>query len=229
MSAPVLEPKPSLRQRLAAQTPEEADRRRFGLWALSALIVLLPLWWFLGADLAAAALRPLASAVLGLFGLTGGIAIGPDHSWMISTGLPLADGSGRDLVYGVTDHTVRRLLVSVPLFLAFMIAPPRTDRPVRAVLIGLAVLVVLFLASLTAFVWGEIAPMLNPALAGYGTEGTQRVAAPPLSPLAAQVALIGRYLALSVAPLIVTVVLWAALNPRGRAALLGALEPQAKA
>ena len=42
----------------------------------------------------------------------------------------------------------------------------------------------------------------------------------------AQVAIVGRYLALSVAPLILAVVTWAAVNPAGRETLLGALSEE---
>ena len=120
------------REAVRAKTPEEAARRRFGLWALGALIVFLPLWWWIGADLAAAVLRPVA-----------------------------------------------------------------------------------------AVVWGEIAPMLNPALATQ--PGGARLVGEPLNPMAAQIAIVGRYLALSVAPLVLAVVTWAAVNPEGRETLLGAL------
>jgi len=211
------------RGRLAARTPEEADRRRFGLWVLAALIVLLPPWWLWGADLAAAGLKPLAGLTLRLFGLPGGIA-DMESGWGVATGLPLADGSGATLTYPVSHEILRRLLLGVPLFAAFMIAPPRSSRPWRAVAIGTIVLALLFVLSLTAFVWGQVAPLLNPDLAPAGAPSAGGLAAPPLSPIAAQVALIGRYLAMSVAPLIVAVVLWAVLNTRGREALLGALD-----
>ena len=220
----VSEPKPGWRERFAARTPEEADRRRFGLWVLIALILLLPPWWMWGADLAAAGLRPLAGLTLWLFGMTGEISVGAEGGWGVATGLELADGSGNTLRYPVSQEVLRRLLLGAPLFAAFMIAPPRSERRWRAALIGLIVLAVLFVLSLTAFVWGEIAPMLNPDLAPAGSSPGPLLAAPPLHPLAAQVALIARYLAISVAPLIVSVVLWAVLNPRGREALLGALD-----
>ena len=42
---------------LGAKTPEEAARRRFGLWSLGMFVLLLPPWWLWGADLAAMALR----------------------------------------------------------------------------------------------------------------------------------------------------------------------------
>ncbi len=207
------------REAIRAKTPEEAARRRFGLWALGALIVLLPLWWWIGADLAAAVLRPIAALVLRLFGMNGEIGARADGGWDIGVNIVQ---NGRDYVYGMSHEVVKRLLLGVPLFAAFMIAPPRTDRPVRAALIGVGVIVALFLLSVAAVVWGEIAPMLNPALATQ--PGGSRLVGEPLNPMAAQIAIIGRYLALSVAPLVLAVVTWAAVNPAGRETLLGALD-----
>lgn len=209
---------------LAARTSEETDRRRFGIWVGLALIIILPVWWFGGADILIAAIRPLAAGVLALFGLDGGIAAGPEGAWIVSTGLVLADGSGT-MDYTVAKEVLRRLMLGVPLFVAFMIAPPRAERPLRGFLIGAAVLLVLFLLSLTAFLWGEIAPMLNPALAPAGGPLT-RLTGEPLNPVLAQIAIVGRYVGMSVAPLIVSIILWAVLNPRGREALLGQIEAE---
>lgn len=215
----------SLVPTLGARTSEEADRRRFGLWGGLALVVILPIWWFGGADIVIAGLRPLAAAVLSVFGLKGGVVAGPDGGWIVSTLLPLADGSGT-LDYNVSKEVLRRLMLGVPLFLAFMIAPPRAERLVRAGMIGAGVLIAQFLLSLTAFLWGEIAPMLNPALAAAGGPPV-RLAGEPLHPLLAQIAIVGRYIGMSVAPLIVSIILWALLNPRGREALLGRIEADA--
>ena len=209
------------REALRAKTPEEEARRRFGVWALCALIVLLPLWWWIGADMAAAVLRPIAAVFLRIFGLNGEISALPDGGWGIGTNI--VQGGGH-YIYGLPHEVVKRLLLGVPLFAAFMIAPPRTDRPVRAALIGVGVIVVLFLLSVAAVVWGEIAPMLNPALATQ--PGGGRLIGEPLNPLGAQFAIVGRYLALSVAPLILAVVTWAAVNPAGRETLLGALSEE---
>lgn len=215
---------PAWHARFAARTPEEADRRRFGLWALAALIVLLPLWWLFGADLAAALLRPVASGVLGLFGLGGGVRVGEDGGWIVGTGLAMHGETGAfDL--NLSRELVRRLFLGVPLFAAFMIAPPHAARPWRAALIGAVGMAVLFLVSLVLVCWGEIAPLLDPDLPASRATAV-RPAGEPLAPLVAQVVLIGRYLALSAAPLAVAVILWAVLNPAGRHALLGALEAE---
>jgi hypothetical protein len=214
----------SLFRSLAARTPEEVDRRRFGVWVGLALIVILPVWWFGGADIVIRGLMPVAAVVLGVFGLEGGITAGADGAWIVSTALPLADGSGT-LDYTVAREVLRRLMLGVPLFVAFMIAPPRAERPVRGFLIGAGVLVLLFLLSLTAFLWGELAPMLNPALAPGGVSAIQ-LAGEPLHPMLAQIAIVGRYIGMSVAPLVASIILWAVLNPRGREALLGQIEAE---
>jgi hypothetical protein len=210
----------SLFRSLAARTPEEVDRRRFGVWVGLALIVILPVWWFGGADIVIRGLMPVAAVVLGVFGLEGGITAGADGAWIVSTALPLADGSGT-LDYTVAREVLRRLMLGVPLFVAFMIAPPRAERPVRGFLIGAGVLVLLFLLSLTAFLWGE----LNPALAPGGVSAIQ-LAGEPLHPMLAQIAIVGRYIGMSVAPLVASIILWAVLNPRGREALLGQIEAE---
>lgn len=212
----------SLVQTLAARTPEEADRRRFGAWVGLSLVFILPVWWFGAADIIIFGLRPVATAVVSLFGLRGGIASAAEGGWIVSTALPLADGSGT-MDYPVPKEVLRRLMLGVPLFIAFMIAPPHAERPVRAFLIGVGVLFLLFLLSLTAFLWGEIAPMLNPALAPAGRP-LARLTGEPLHPLLAQIAIVGRYVGMSVAPLMVSIILWALLNPRGREALLGKIE-----
>lgn len=68
-------------QTLGARTPEEAARRRFGLWSLVMFLLLLPPWWLWGADLATAALRPLAGLVFPIFGLSGEIITRSDGGW----------------------------------------------------------------------------------------------------------------------------------------------------
>lgn len=214
----------SLTQSFGARTPEEASRRQFGVWVGLALVIILPVWWFGGADILIAGLKPVAAIVLGLFGLSVGPVAATDGGWIVSTALPLADGSGT-LDYTVSKEVLRRLMLGVPLFVAFMIAPPRAERPIRVILIGAAVLILLFLLSLTAFLWGEIAPMLNPALAPAGRPPVQ-LAGEPLHPLLAQIAIVGRYIGMSVAPLIVSIILWAVLNPLGRHALLGQIETE---
>lgn len=211
-------------QSFGARTTEEVDRRRFGVWVGLALVVILPIWWFGGADILIAGLKPVAALVLDLFGLSGGVLAATDRGWIVSTGLPLADGSGT-LDYTVSKEVLRRLMLGVPLFVAFMIAPPRAERPMRGFLIGVGVLVLLFLLSLTAFLWGEIAPMLNPTLAPAGGAPI-RLAGEPLHPLLAQIAIVGRYIGMSVAPLIVSIILWGVLNPRGREALLGQIKSE---
>ncbi len=207
-----------LMDRLKPSTPEEEQRRRFGLWALVALIILLPLWWIWGADLMAAALRLLAGMMFRLFGLPGGVQPQTDGGWLIATGLTRK--SGDDLALVLKAEELRRFLLSFPFFLALMIAPPRAERLWKSILIGSAILIVLFLVSVPLYVWGTLAPMLNPALSPDPSAVSELVDG-PLNPLVAQVALIGRYIGITIAPFFAAVVLWAVLNPRGRTALMG--------
>lgn len=208
-----------------AKTPEEAARRKFGLWALVVLIPLLPIWWLWGADLTAAALRPLVGLVLMLFGFTGQIEPLVQGGWSIGTRLTQG---GQPMDYTLTQDVIRRLLLSFPLTLAFMIAPPRPTRPLRAAVVSLVVLSVVFSLSLAAVLWGQIAPMLDPALASATMVITARPDQGPLPGVFAQIALIGRYVALSVAPLLTAILLWAMLNPAGLKALVGEIvDPEA--
>ena len=199
------------------------DHRRFALWCIAVLIVSLPPWWLWGADAAASLLAPAARLVMPLFGLPGLSVV--DGNWLVQTDLALANGDG-NLVYPVAKETVRRLLLAVPLFLAFMVAPPRPDRSVRAILRGLAILALIFILSFIAYVWGELAPMLNPTLATVRSQTAVQLAAAPLHPAAAQVALLGRYIAMSVLPLLSAILLWALLNPQGRMALAPTILPE---
>jgi len=195
-----------------------AEHRRFAAWALGVLIIALPLWWIWGADLVAAALRPVVSGLLKATGLPGG-AEAVEQGWRIGTGFPMADGSGT-YVYVLTQDMLRRLLLGFPLLLGFLAAPPRTDRPVRAAIIGVIALSVVFVLSVTAFIWGELAPILNPALAPGGAGPAANVIAQPLHPAIAQTVLLGRYAGASIVPLLTAILVWAAVNPVGRRTVL---------
>ena len=195
--------------RLAARTPEEAARRRFGLWAGVFLVIALPLWWMWGADVVAALLRPLVGLVLGLFGLTGKIGV-VNGEWIIGT--HLTEGH-QPLDYPMSKENLRRLLLGFPLAAAFLIAPPRAVRPWRTAGISIVVLSLVFAVCVAMSVWGSLAPMLNPDLAGAGMTITARPDQPPLHPFMAQVVIIGRYVAQSIAPLLTALLLWATLNP----------------
>lgn len=207
-----------LLDRIKASTPEESERRRFGLWALVALVVLLPLWWIWGAGAMAAILRPLAAVVAGLFGLPGQISVNAQGGWIIATGLTQVGGG--DFALTVSGGELRRFLLSFPFFAALMIAPPRSARLWLSALIGVLALSVLFVVSVAVFTWGSLAPMLNPALAA-SSAGATLVTSEPLNPLLAQLAVIGRYVTFTIAPLFAALVLWGCLNPQGRQALLG--------
>jgi len=204
---------------------EEAARRSFGLWALVALVFLLPLWWVWGADLMATILRPFAGVVMRLFGLTGEIRIVDGGDWSVGTYLTAA---GQPVVFTVPEEVLRRLLLGGPLVAAFLIAPPRAPRPLRAFLICTVVLAVTFTLALSGYIWGQLAPQLNPDLAGIGMETGLRLDQPALHPFLAQVAIVTRYVGLSVAPLVTAVILWAALNPEGYKTLVAEPGPEGR-
>ena len=195
--------------RFAARTPEEAARRRFGLWAGLFLVVALPLWWLWGADIVAGLLRPLVGLVLGLSGLTGRIVV-TDGEWVVGTPLTQA---GQAIDYTLAKENLRRLLLGFPLAAAFLIAPPRASRPWRTAGVSIVMLSLVFAVCVAMTVWGSLAPMLNPDLAGAGMTVTLRPDQPPLHPFAAQIVIIGRYIAQSIAPLLTALLLWATLNP----------------
>lgn len=197
--------------------PEAEARRRFAVWSLAALLGLLPFWWMIGADLAAAALRPFVGLVLGLFGLSGVIDVLPDGDWSVGTNLT---ASGQAVAYTVSRESVRRLLLGVPLVVAFLVAPPRPTRLWRALLIALAVMAVLFALSLTGLVWGQLAAQLDPDLASSGAPAALALDQPPLHPIAAQIALMTRYMGLSILPLATAAILWATLSPQAFSALV---------
>jgi len=202
--------------RLKPSSPEAEARRQFTVWVLGALLVLLPLWWIWGADLAAAALRPLAGLVMAMFGLTGVIEVLADGDWSVGTRLT---SNGQAVTFTVSKEILRRLLLGVPLVAAFMIAPPRPPRPLRAAFICAAVMAVLFALTLTGFIWGELAPQLSADLAA--ADAKLKLDQPSLHPIASQIALMTRYMGLSILPLVTAAVLWAVLNPIAFRAMAG--------
>lgn len=206
---------------LSARTPEEAARRRFGLWAGGLLILFLPLWWMWGADAAAWVLRPIVGMTLSLFGLTGRVEAPAQGGWLIGTRLTQG---GEAVVLPLSNETLRRLLLGIPLTAAFLIAPPRPTRPWRAAGVSVAVIAVVFALSVVAAVWGELAPMLDPGLASPSLGVIARLDQPPLHPFAAQVGIVGRYVALSIVPLLTALILWATLNPLGLKTLVAEIE-----
>ncbi|WP_428151504.1 exosortase H-associated membrane protein [Brevundimonas sp.] len=211
----------SVLSRFAARTPEEVARRRFGIWAGLALVILLPLWWMWGADVVAGLLRPLVGLVLRLFGLTGRIDLLEDGGWSIGTHLTQG---GEPINYGMSKEALRRLLLGFPLALAFLSAPPRPVRPWRAAAISIPVLCLVFCVCVGLVVWGELAPMLEPDLAGAAMTVTTRPDQPPLPGFVSQIVIVGRAISLSVATLITALILWAALNPAGMKTLVAEIK-----
>ena len=204
--------------RLGVRTPEEAARRRFALWAGLSLIILLPLWWIWGADLVIAALRPVAGVVFRLFGLSGQIEPMAGGGWAVGTHLTEA---GRPITLPLSQEALRRMMLGFPLLAAFLIAPPRVERIWRATAIAVPILCLVFIVFLVLAVWGDLAPMLSPDLASETLTVRLRADQPPLPAFLAQVAIIGRYVGYSIAPLLTALILWATLNPKALKTLVG--------
>lgn len=208
-----------------SKTPEEAARRRFGLWSVAVLIPLLPIWWIWGADLMTTALRPVVGLFLVPFGFTGTIEVMPNGTWSVGTHLTENQTA---VAYPISADMLRRMLLSVPLTIAFMFAPPRLLRPWRALVISAVVLSLVFALSLVAVLWGQLAPILDPKLASATMQIANRFDQVPLHPIAAQIALVGRYVAMSIAPLLTAILLWATLNPAALRAVIGDIvDPEA--
>lgn len=207
----------ALFSKLQSGTPESQARRAFGLWSLIVFILLLPPWWLWGADLLLTALRPLAGVFLALVGLSGDISTSANGDWLIGTKLTQA---GAAVTYTVPHTALRRLALGFPLALAFLSVPPRTERPLRALVVSVVVLILVFLASLACLIWGDLASQLNPELATVRHATEAGLDQPPLHPILSQIAIVGRYIAMSIAPLIAAILLWAGLNAKGRALLM---------
>jgi len=203
--------------RLLSGSEGSAERRWFGLWSLGLFILFLPPWWIWGADLALIALKPVASLLVRLVGLTGQITVTPDGGWAV--GAPLTQ-SGQPIHYPLDQNLLKKFLLSVPLTAAFLLAPPRPTRPLRVLALCLVVLILVFVASVCTQVWGDLAAILNPELATARFSHAGTLDQPPLHPILSQIALVGRYLASTIAPLLVAILLWASLNPKGRALLM---------
>jgi hypothetical protein len=184
------------------------ERRRFALWAGGALIVLLPLWWWLGAGLVASLLRPAAALVGGMFGLEGFTPV--DGDWRIGT--PYTT-QGAPYVVAISPEQTRRFLLSFPILASLLIAPPRIRMTLRATVAPLIFLLALFAISPTLLVYGELAPLLDPTRSI--TPGVS-LDQPPLPDIVAQIVILGRYLVLTVLPLLAPVLAWAAVNREAR-------------
>jgi hypothetical protein len=199
-----------------------APRSRFALAAAAALVPLLILWW-LGSGLIINLLRPGADWLAGQLGLARSINSLPSHDWQVDTGLERASGTDiGGVVLRLDAVELRRVLLSFPLFLAFILAPPRF-KPIRSIAIGCAVLIVLFWVSACSLIFNSLAVIINhraSMIMDNAPPPPFTVTHRPLNDLSFFLSGLGMYLALQVLPLVVPVGLWAGLNPVGRRALL---------
>lgn len=196
---------------------EAQARRRFGLWAFGGLIVLLPAWWLGGADVFAAVLKPWINAILYIFGLS---VTDADQGWRVTT--PLTHG-GQAYFSFMGDSTIKRLSLGLPLATALFLAPPRAGRPLRVAAITLATAAALYPLMVAAVVWADLAVLLDPARSTAAHTASVALDQQKLFPLATQIAILSRYISLSIAPVLMAALLWALMNPRGRRTLTGTI------
>ena len=209
-----------MRLKNALSTP----RGRFALRTAAALIPLLALWW-LGSGPIMDVLRPGADWLAGLLHLAHSVTALASHNWQVDTGLERASGTEVGGVPLMLDAgELRRMLLGFPLFLALMIAPPRS-RPIRSAAIGCAILIVVFWFSACSLMLNSVAVIVNhraSLIMDTVPPPPFTVTRPPMGEAAFFLSGLSMYLALQVLPLAVPLGLWAVLNPVARKTLLAA-------
>jgi hypothetical protein len=191
--------------------------KRGMLWLAPALLV-----GWLASNLIIDALRPLVEALAGALHLAGSVAQTSAHDWIADTGLERASGNqiGAVLVPVPADE-LRRFLVSIPIFLAFMAAAP-PNRLWRKLSVGLLVLIATFAISACSLIFDHISVIVNhhASLAADTTPPPDfTVTRTPYSAPVFFLAGLSVYLTLQFIPLALPVGLWAALSGERLAAL----------
>jgi hypothetical protein len=208
---------------------DRAARYRFAFFVLAGLIPLMIGWWFIVDDLVAL-LRPAAAWVVHLLLPVRDLLPGEKGGgWIAQTSLEVTAGkwqAGRqEANFPVDGYLLRRYLVAWPFFFALALAPPRAPRLWRMLLIGFAVLVVLFILSAAALVFVDVTVLVNhmpsPADRIQFVPPPFYVAAPHYGDAAFFLAALAFYLASYVLPLLAPVLLWITLNPVPRRLVLG--------
>jgi hypothetical protein len=194
-------------------TPVARFAKRGMLWLAPMLIV-----GWLASNLIIDALRPLTDVLSSVLHLADSVTQTPTHDWIANTGLERASGTqmGSVLVPVPADE-LRRFLVSIPIFLAFMGAAPPANRW-RNLFIGLLVLICVFALSACCLVFDEITVIVNhqASLAADTTPPPSfTVTQAPYSAPVFFLAGLSVYLTMQFIPLALPVGLWAAMS-RGR-------------
>ena len=190
------------------------------------LIPALVVWW-LAVDGLITGLRPVSAWLAHL--LTPVNAVTPDtdgSGWIVQTGIVVVAGKtiagGELAIYAIPGVLLRQLTVTWPLFLAFMLAPPRPQRLLGRLFAGVLALAVLFVLSVSILAFFLFAALVNhvPSQPGYPPPPFY-VAWPAYGEVTFLLARLGRYAACDVLPLFTPPVLWFALNPAARRAFFG--------
>jgi hypothetical protein len=209
-------------------------RYRFAFFTLAGLIPLMLAWWFVVDDLVAL-LRPAVAWVVHLLLPVRDLVPGDKGGWLAQTSLEITAGkwdpAHQEANFPVDAYLLRRYLVAWPFFFALALAPPRSPRLWRMLLIGFALLVILFILSATALVAVYVTVLVNhtpsPADRIQFVPPAFYVAAPHYSDAALFLSALAFYLASYVMPLLAPVLLWIGLNPIPRQAVLGTAAPAA--
>ena len=199
-------------------------RGGFGLSVGLALLPMLLLWWFASGPIMDL-LRVPSGWLIEAFQIGTGVTNTPNHDWWVETALQRASGAqGGPVTIQLPAPELRRMMLSLPLFIALIVSKPRT-RPFRHAVIGVAILAAVFCASACLAVLDSLAVIVNHHSSMVGTEVAPpnfTVTRPHMSGAAFFLSGLGFYLALQVLPMIAPVMVWAALNWAGVRTLLDA-------
>ncbi len=208
---------------------DRGARYRFAFFVLAGLIPLMIGWWFIVDDLVAL-LRPSVAWLVHLLLPVRDLVPGEKGGgWIAQTSLEITAGKWeagkQEANFPVDGYLLRRYLVAWPFFFALALAPPWAPKLWRMLLIGFAVLVVLFILSAAALVFLYVTVLVNhvpsPADRIQFVPPPFYVAAPHYGAVPFFLAALAFYIASYVLPLLAPVLLWIGLNPIPRRMLLG--------
>jgi hypothetical protein len=208
---------------------DRGARYRFAFFVLAGLIPLMIGWWFVVDDLVAVLRPAVAWLVHLLLPIRDLLPSEKGGGWIAQTSLEVTAGkweAGRqEANFPVDGYLLRRYLVAWPFFFALALAPPRAPRLWRILLVGFAVLALLFILSAAALVFVDVTVLVNhapsPADRVQFVPPPFYVAAPHYGDAAFFLAALAFYIASYVLPLLAPVLLWIALNPIPRRLVLG--------
>jgi hypothetical protein len=211
---------------------DRRTRYRFAMFFVAGLIPLMIAWWFVVDDLVAL-LRPAVAWLVHLLLPVRDLLPDSKGGWIAQTNLEITAGkwdmAHQEANFPVDAFLLRRYLLAWPFFFSLALAPPRAPGLWRVLLIGFAVLVILFILSSASLVFVYVTVLVNhapsPADRIQFVPPPFYVAAPHYSDAAFFLSGLAFYLASYVMPLLAPVLLWIGLNPIPRQVVLGAAAP----